>query len=187
VPASWRSWRAFEAHCGICCHTCQHHVPCAASGAALAEVDESRFKQSGHPAQAWPSEVDAEGISNVAEGGDGLPAARALPAREINVVCEGETAEDLMLGYKRGGWEICWLDRKDPFIRYPWNANYVLLPENRFEDFKEDHRVAAARPEPSMGMDRSVQSNGKPSRFRTLRPTHELASNCNLQRWWRPD
>ena len=42
-----------------------------------------------------------------------------------------------MLGYKRGGWGDLLVGSKGSiYSDNPWNAQYVLLPERRFEDFK---------------------------------------------------
>jgi hypothetical protein len=139
LPASWRNWRAFGS--GIvgdfACHTANImfralHLerlwdPAQNPGAGKVVI---RF-------QAWPSEVDLEGYPRSLRVVMDLPARGALPPVKLTFYAKEKPPEDLLLGHKRGGWGDLLVGSKGSlYSDNPWNANYVLLPENKFEDFE---------------------------------------------------
>jgi len=138
VPASWRAWRAFGS--GIVgdfsCHT--------ANIMFRALHLEQLWQKSMNPGarqviirfQAWPSEVDQEGYPTSLKVVMDLPARGALPPVKLTLYAKEKPPQDLMLGYKQGGWGDLLVGSKGSiYSNNPWNANHVLLPENRFEDF----------------------------------------------------
>jgi predicted dehydrogenase len=138
VPASWRAWRAFGS--GIvgdfACHT--------ANIMFRALHLEQLWQKSMNPGsrkvvirlQAWPSERDAEGYPTSLKVVMDLPARGSLPPVKLTWYAKEKPPEDLMLGYKRGGWGDLLVGSKGSiYSDNPWNANYVLLPEKQFEDF----------------------------------------------------
>ena len=87
--------------------------------------------------QAWPSEVDAEGYPTSLKVVMDLPARGALPPVKLTWYAKEKPPEDLMLGYKRGGWGDLLVGCKGSiYSDNPWNAQYVLLPEKQFEHSK---------------------------------------------------
>ena len=139
LPASWRNWRAFGS--GIvgdfACHT--------ANIMFRALHLEQLWQKSQNPGadkvvirfQAWPSEVDLEGYPSSLKVVMDLPARVALPPVKLTFYAKEKPPEDLLLGHKRGGWGDLLVGSKGSlYSDNPWNANYVLLPENKFEDFE---------------------------------------------------
>ena len=87
--------------------------------------------------QAWPSEVDLEGYPTSMKVVMDLPARGPLPPVKLTLYAKEKPAEDLMLGYKRGGWGDLLVGSKGSlYSDNPWNAQYVLLPEKQFESFE---------------------------------------------------
>jgi hypothetical protein len=139
LPASWRNWRAFGS--GIvgdfACHT--------ANIMFRALHLERLWQKSQNPGadkvvirfEAWPSEVDLEGYPSSLKVVMDLPARGALPPVKLSFYAKEKPSEDLMLGHKQGGWGDLLVGSKGSlYSDNPWNANYVLLPENKFEDFE---------------------------------------------------
>jgi predicted dehydrogenase len=139
VPASWRGWRAFGS--GIvgdfACHT--------ANIMFRALHLEHLWQKSMNPGaskvivrvQAWPSEVNLEGYPTSMKVVMDLPARGVLPPVKATWYAKEKPPEDLMLGFPRGGWGDLLVGSKGSiYSENPWNANYVLLPEKKFEDFK---------------------------------------------------
>ncbi len=138
LPATWRSWRAFGS--GIvgdfACHTAnimfralhleQLWDPARNPGASKVVIR----------VQAWPSERDAEGYPTSVKVAMDLPARGPLPPVKLTWYAKEKPSEELMLGYKRGGWGDLLVGSKGSiYSDNPWNAHYVLLPEKKFEDF----------------------------------------------------
>jgi hypothetical protein len=138
VPAAWRSWRAFGS--GIvgdfACHTANIMFR-----ALHLEQLWDKSKNSGGKVvirlQAWPSEMDQEGYPRSVKVVMDLPARGELPPVKLTVYAKEKPSEDMLLGYKRGGWGDLLVGSKGSlYSENPWNANYVLLPETQFEGFK---------------------------------------------------
>lgn len=139
LPASWRSWRAFGS--GIVgdfgCHTANIMFR------ALRLEQLWNFPMDARPekvvirAQAWPSEVDLEGYPSSLRVVLELPARGALPPVKLTLYAKEKPSADLLLGFPRGGWGDLLVGNKGSiYSENPWNANYVLLPEKQFENFK---------------------------------------------------
>lgn len=139
VPATWRAWRAFGS--GIvgdfACHT--------ANIMFRALHLDRLWQKSMNPGaskvvirlQAWPSEVDVEGYPTSLKVVIELPARGALPAVKATWYAQEKPPQELMLGYERGDWGDLLVGSKGSiYSNNPWNAQYVLLPEKRFEDFE---------------------------------------------------
>lgn len=139
LPASWRGWRAFGS--GIVgdfgCHTGNimfralrldqlWPVPGGTKEASCV----LRF-------EAKPSEVDAEGYPRSMKATFELPARGALPPVKLTLYALEKPDPALLLGYPRSPWGDLLVGSKGSLLSEdPWNGNYVLLPENRFADFK---------------------------------------------------
>lgn len=139
APGSWRSWRDFGS--GIvgdfACHT--------ANIMFRALHMEKLWDPGMNPGaskvvlrvQAWPSEVDREGYPASVRIAMDVPARGDLPPVKMTWYAKEKPSEDLMLGHKRGGWGDLLVGSKGSiYSENPWNANYVLLPESRFENFR---------------------------------------------------
>ncbi|MBL9126561.1 MAG: Gfo/Idh/MocA family oxidoreductase [Verrucomicrobiales bacterium] len=139
LPASWRSWRAFGS--GIVgdfgCHTgnlvfrALHldrlwPVPGGVAGTRCV----IRF-------EAKPSEVDAEGYPRSVRATFELPARGELPPVRLTVWAQEKPDPALLLGYPRSPWGDLIVGTKGSLLSEdPWNTRFLLLPENRFADFK---------------------------------------------------
>ncbi|MBX3748239.1 MAG: Gfo/Idh/MocA family oxidoreductase [Verrucomicrobiae bacterium] len=139
LPATWRAWRAFGS--GIvgdfACHT--------ANILFRALRLEQLWDRSRHPGadrvvvrmEAWPSERDPEGYPTSLKVVMNLPARGDLPPVKATWYAREKPPEALLLGYPRGGWGDLLVGSKGSlYSDNPWNANYVLLPEKRFEQFE---------------------------------------------------
>lgn len=185
LPASWRSWRAFGS--GIVgdfgCHTANLWF--------RALHLERLWEKSMNPGvdrvviqiQAWPSERDEEGYPRSMKVQMNLPARGDLPPVKTTWYAKEKPSEDLLLGHKRGGWGDLLVGSKGSiYSDNPWNAQFVLLPEKKFEDFE-------GGPPESLPRVRSHQwewieackGNGKTfSSFDMGGPLTELAQLANL-------
>jgi hypothetical protein len=138
VPAAWRSWRAFGS--GIVgdfgCHTANMMF-------RALHLEELWEKSKNHGkgkivvrVQAWPSEVDLEGYPTSMKVVMDLPARGSLPPVKLTFYAKEKPPEELMLGYKQGGWGDLLVGSKGSiYSENPWNMQYELLPEKKFEDF----------------------------------------------------
>lgn len=139
LPASWRAWRAFGS--GIvgdfACHT--------ANILFRAMHLERLWQKSQNPGtdtvvirvQAWPSEVDREGYPRSSRIHMEIPARGELPPLKLTWYAKEKPPVDLMLGHPQGGWGDLLVGSKGSlYSDNPWNAQYVLLPEKKFENFE---------------------------------------------------
>lgn len=139
APRNWRSWRAFGS--GIVgdfgCHTGnllfralkleQLWNPPAAAGAKRVVIR----------VEALPSERNAEGYPRSMHVLVDLPARGELPPVRLTVNAASRPSPDLMLGYPQGQWGDLLVGSKGSiYSDNPWNNNFVLLPEAKFEDVK---------------------------------------------------
>lgn len=185
APATWRAWRAFGS--GIVgdftCHT--------ANIMFRALHLQDLWQKSKNPGaskviirfQAWPSEVDLEGYPSSMRVVMDLPARGTLPPVKLTFYAKEKPSEDLMLGYKRGGWGDLLVGSKGSiYSDNPWNANYVLLPEKRFEDFKGGPEQVLPRVKSHQWeWVEACKGNGKTfSSFDIGGPLTELAQLANL-------
>lgn len=185
LPASWRNWRAFGS--GIvgdfACHT--------ANIMFRALHLERLWQKSQNPGadkvvirfQAWPSEVDLEGYPSSLKVVMDLPARGALPPVKLTFYAKEKPPEDLLLGHKRGGWGDLLVGSKGSlYSDNPWNANYVLLPENKFEDFEGGPTESLPRVQSHQWeWLEACKGNGKTfSSFDIGGPLTELAQLANL-------
>lgn len=185
LPASWRNWRAFGS--GIvgdfACHT--------ANIMFRALHLEQLWQKSQNPGadkvvirfEAWPSEVDLEGYPSSLKVVMDLPARGALPPVKLSFYAKGKPSKDLMLGHKQGGWGDLLVGSKGSlYSDNPWNANYVLLPENKFEDFEGGPPESLPRVQSHQWeWLEACKGNGKTfSSFDIGGPLTELAQLANL-------
>ncbi|MGE3312512.1 MAG: Gfo/Idh/MocA family protein [Limisphaerales bacterium] len=185
VPASWRSWRAFGS--GIvgdfACHTANIlfralHLERLWQKAMNPGAEKVVIRVLG-----WPSEVDAEGYPASLKVVMELPARGDLPPVKVTWYAKEKPSEDLMLGYPRGGWGDLLVGSKGSiYSDNPWNANYVLLPENRFKDFGAGPAESLPRVKSHQGeWIEACKGNGKTfSSFDIGGPLTELAQLANL-------
>lgn len=185
VPATWRAWRAFGS--GIvgdfACHT--------ANIMFRALHLEQLWQPSMNPGadkvvvrlQAWPSEVNLEGYPASSKVVMDLPARGTLPPVKLTWYAKEKPSEDLMLGYKRGDWGDLLVGSKGSiYSDNPWNANYVLLPEKRFENFEGGPAESLPRVKSHQWeWIEACKGNGKTfSSFDMGGPLTELAQLANL-------
>lgn len=139
LPGAWRGWRAFGSGIGgdFGCHTANiafralrldllwEPDPAAAPGERRIRV------------QTWPSEVNDEGYPRASRTVLEFPARGSFPPARLTLYAKEKPAEDLLLGWPRGGWGDLLVGSKGSlYSECPWNTRYVLLPETRFADFK---------------------------------------------------
>src|SRR5919197_470593 len=73
--------------------------------------------------QAWPSERDEEGYPTSLKVVMDLPVRGALPPLKLTWYAKEKPPEELMLGYKRGGWGDLLVGSKGSiYSDNPWNA-----------------------------------------------------------------
>jgi len=138
VPASWRSWRTFGS--GIVgdfgCHTANIMFRALRLEELWDKTKMARSQRVVVRVEAWPSEVDQEGYPTSSKAVMEIPARGNLPAVKVIWYAKEKPPEEIMLGYKRGGWGDLLVGSKGSiYSDNPWNAQYVLLPESRFEGF----------------------------------------------------
>ena len=136
LPASWRGWRAFGS--GIVgdfgCHTGNimfralkldllWNYPAGQAPQKVLLKIESK-----------PSEVDQEGYPRSSKASIAIPARGNLPPVKLSIYAKERPSTDLMLGYPQGGWGDLLVGSKGSlYSSDPWNTNFFLLPETRFE------------------------------------------------------
>ena len=188
APATWRAWRAFGS--GIlgdfACHT--------ANIMFRALRLEQLWQKSMNPGvskvivrvQAWPSEVDAEGYPTSSKVVFDLPARGSLPAVKSTWYAKERPSEELLLGHKQGVWGDLLIGSKGSlYSENPWNANYVMLPEKRFEDFKGGPPESLPRVKSHQWeWIEACKGNGRTfSSFDIGGPLTEMAQLANLAAW----
>ena len=185
VPGSWRSWRAFGS--GIVGDFTCHTANIMFRALHLEELWQKSKNPRGSKViirfQAWPSEVDLEGYPSSMKVVMDLPARGALPPVKLTLYAKEKPSQDLMLGYKQGGWGDLLVGSKGSiYSNNPWNANYVLLPENRFEDFSGGPKESLPRVKSQQWeWIEACKGNGKTlSGFEMGGPLTELAQLANL-------
>lgn len=138
LPASWRAWRAFGS--GIVGDFACHTANIMFRALHLEQLWHKELNPGTSKVvvriEATPSERDQEGYPTSSKVVMDLPARGALPPVKLTWYAKEKPPEDLMLGYKRGGWGDLLVGSKGSiYSDNPWNAHYVLLPEKKFEDF----------------------------------------------------
>jgi hypothetical protein len=139
VPATWRGWRAFGS--GIVgdfgCHTGNLMFRALHLEQLWNPSQTPKPGQVVLRVQAFPSEVDQEGYPSSLKATVDIPARGSLPPVKLTVWAKEKPSDELLLGYPRGGWGDLLIGSKGSmYSDDPWNQRYVLLPENRFENFK---------------------------------------------------
>ena len=185
VPASWRSWRAFGS--GIVgdfgCHTGNIMF-------RALRLEQLWNYPSGQAPQklvirfeAQPSERNDEGYPTSMKATFQLPARGALPPVKLVLYAKERPPVDLMLGFPMQGWGDLLVGSKGTiYSSDPWNTNYVLLPESKFDGFKGGPAETLPR---SPGHHRewveACKGNGKAfSGFEIGGPLTELMQLANL-------
>ncbi len=184
VPATWRAWRPFGS--GIvgdfACHTANIMFR-ALHLEQLWQKEKNPGRQVVIRLEAWPSERDAEGYPASSKVVMDLPARGTLLPVKLTWYAKEKPPEDLMLGYKRGGWGDLLVGSKGSiYSNNPWNGSYVLLPEKQFEDFKGGPPEILPRVQSHQWeWIEACKGNGKTfSSFDMGGPLTELAQLCNL-------
>ncbi len=134
LPASWRSWRAFGS--GIVgdfgCHTGNIMF-------RALHLEQLWTKRSGKViirVEAKPSEVDQEGYPTSMHAVFDLPARANQPPVKLTIYAKERPPVELMLGYKMTPWGDLLVGSKGSIqSQDPWNTQYTLLPESKFENF----------------------------------------------------
>jgi hypothetical protein len=134
LPATWRGWRAFGS--GIVgdfgCHTGNLMFRALKLEQLWAVSAKTVIRVEAHP-----SEVDQEGYPTSMRAVFDLPARASLPPVKVTLYAKEKPAEDLLLGYPRGGWGDLLIGSKGSiYSDCPWNTRYVLLPESKFDNFQ---------------------------------------------------
>ena len=139
APAKWRSWRAFGS--GIIgdfgCHTGNlmfralkleqlwNPPPTDAARGIVIRVE------------ALPSERNEEGYPRSMQAVLDLPARGELPPVRLTVNASSRPSPDLMLGHPQGNWGDLLVGANGSiYSDNPWNTNFVLLPDEKFEGVK---------------------------------------------------
>lgn len=185
LPASWRAWRAFGS--GIvgdfACHTANIMFRALRLEQLWQKSENPGVGRAGIRVQAWASEVDREGYPSSSKIVMELPARGSLPPVKLTWYAKEKPSEDLMLGYRRGGWGDLLVGSKGSlYSDNPWNAHYVLLPERKFEDFTGGPPESLPRVQSHQWeWIEACKGNGKTfSSFDIGGPLTELAQLANL-------
>ena len=165
IEGRWRGWRAFGS--GIVgdfgCHTANLMFR------ALNLEQLWNFPDGKPPAkvivrvESKASERNEEGYPLSMRCQVDLPARGEQPPVKLTFYAKEKPAENLLLGYPRGGWGDLLVGSKGSiYSDCPWNTHYALLPESRFDKFKGG---APGEPAPdarsSSRMGRRLQRGGK--------------------------
>ena len=87
--------------------------------------------------ESLPSERNEEGYPRTMQVLVELPARGELPSVRLTLNVGSKPSPDLMLGYTQGKWGDLLVGSKGSiYSDNPWNTNFVLLPEEKFEDVK---------------------------------------------------
>ena len=139
VPANWRAWRAFGS--GIVgdfgCHTGNIMFRALHLERLWNFPVGQQPKQVIIRVEAKPSEVDLEGYPRASRTTLDLPARRELPPVKLTLYAKERPSADLLLGYPMKGWGDLLVGSKGSLhSEDPWNTQYSLLPEAKFDGFK---------------------------------------------------
>lgn len=139
LPAAWRAWRAFGS--GVVgdmgCHTANLMFRALRLEELWPGPGRSPGPRSVIRFEARPSEVDLEGYPKAFRATFDLPARGPLPPVKLTLYAVEKPEEALMLGYPRSPWGDLLVGTKGSLLSEdPWNTRFLLLPENRFAEFK---------------------------------------------------
>lgn len=139
APQKWRAWRAFGS--GIIGDFGRHTGNIMFRALKLNELwnpaKGEAAKQVVIRVEALPSERDAEGYPRSMQALVDLPARGELPPAILTLNVSSRPSPDLMLGYPQGKWGDLLVGTKGSiYSDNPWNTNFVLLPEEKFEEVK---------------------------------------------------
>jgi predicted dehydrogenase len=185
LPGAWRNWRAFGS--GIVgdfgCHTGNLMFRALRLDQLWNFPDGKKPEKVVIRIEARPTEADAEGYPRSMRAVLDLPARGDLPAAKLTLYAKEKPSQELMLGYPRGGWGDLLVGSKGSiYSDCPWNTRYVVLPEDKFKDFKGGPPETLPR---SKGHHRewvdACKGNGKTfSSFEMGGPLTELMQLANL-------
>ncbi len=138
LPASWRGWRAFGS--GIVgdfgCHTANIMFRALHLEQLWNPPPGQAARRIVIRVQAQPSEVDPEGYPRSSRTVFELPARGELPPVKLTLYAKEQPPAEVMLGYPMAKWGDLLVGAKGSlFSSDPWNTNYVLLPESKFDNF----------------------------------------------------
>jgi predicted dehydrogenase len=139
APAKWRGWRAFGS--GIIgdfgCHTGNIMFRALKLEQLWNSPPVGGAKQVVIRVESLPSERNEEGYPRTMQVLVDLPARGELPAVRLTLNVGSKPSPDLMLGYTQGKWGDLLVGEKGSiYSDNPWNTNFVLLPEEKFENVK---------------------------------------------------
>lgn len=136
LPGSWRGWRAFGS--GIVgdfgCHTANIMF-------RALHLERLWSKPSGDRTviriAGKASEIDAEGYPRGMKVIFEFPSRGELPPAKLTLYSREKPDSDLLLGYPFAPWGDLLVGSKGSlYSSCPWNTHYVLLPEDKFDNFK---------------------------------------------------
>lgn len=139
LPASWRGWRAFGS--GIVgdfgCHTGNIMFRALHLEQLWNFPDGKKPQKLIIRVEAKPSEVDEEGYPRSMKAVLDLPARGDLPPVKLTIYAKDKPPGEVMLGSAMTKWGDLLVGSKGSLhSEDPWNTRYMLLPENKFGDFK---------------------------------------------------
>ena len=139
TPAKWRSWRAFGS--GIIgdfgCHTGNIMFRALKLEQLWNPPTSAAAKRVVIRVEALPSERNEEGYPRSLQALVDLPARGELPPVRLTLNAASRPSPDLMQGHPQGGWGDLLVGSKGSiYSDNPWNENFVLLPEAKFEGVK---------------------------------------------------
>ena len=139
APAKWRGWRAFGS--GIIgdfgCHTGNIMFRALKLEQLWNSQPVGGAKQVVIRVESLPSERNEEGYPRTMQVLVDLPARGDLPSVRLTLNVGSKPSPDLMLGYTQGKWGDLLVGSKGSiYSDNPWNTNFVLLPEEKFEEVK---------------------------------------------------
>ena len=139
APEKWRNWRAFGS--GIIgdfgCHTGNILFRALKLQELWNPPNGSMAKPVVIRVETLPSERDEEDYPRGMQARVELPARGELPPVKLTVYASSRPSPDLMLGHPQGEWGDLLVGSKGSiYSDNPWNTNFVLLPEKKFQDVK---------------------------------------------------
>jgi predicted dehydrogenase len=139
APLKWRAWRAFGSGMigDFGCHTANIMF----RALKLEKLWQPTKPKPAKPAviriEVLPSERDAEGYPRAMQALVDLPARSELPPVRLTLHASSRPSADLMPDYPQGKWGDLLVGAKGSiYSDNPWNNNFVLLPEEKFEEVK---------------------------------------------------
>ena len=139
APAKWRGWRAFgSGKIGdFGCHTGNIMFRALKLEQLWNPPANETTKGAVIRVESLPSERNVESYPRELQALVDLPARGALPPVRLILHASSRPSPDLMPNYPQGKWGDLLVGEKGSiYSDNPWNTNFVLLPEEKFEDVK---------------------------------------------------